>query len=131
MLLNILRKVLFPFTNLSQGNFYTTQKFLYQLRFFILPVLLLNWNWTCFASFVNFLNIRLEEYNLFPVIQNQYFFHCDPYPYGSKTIPVLFSSDYKQTISCNRKCPAAQVHVWRRTKASLTSCFLLFYVKLS
>ena len=49
---------------------YTAQNFLYQLRFFILDVLLLNWNKTCcndlfFASFVKLLNIRLHEHSLF------------------------------------------------------------------
>ena len=37
----------FPSQIYLKATFYTTQNFLYQLRFFILLVLLLNWNKTC------------------------------------------------------------------------------------
>ena len=37
----------FPSQIYLKATFYTTQNFLYQLRFFILLILLLNWNKTC------------------------------------------------------------------------------------
>ena len=53
-----------------KATFYTAQNLLCQLRFFILPVVLLNLNKTCyidlfFASFVKLLNIRLDDCSLF------------------------------------------------------------------
>ena len=60
----------FPSQIYLKATFYTAQNFLYQLRFLILPALLLNWNKTCgtdilFASFVKLLSIRLYECSLF------------------------------------------------------------------
>ena len=60
----------FPSQIYLKPTFYTAQNFLYQLRFFVLPVLLLNWNKTCcidlfLARFVKLLNIRLDECSLF------------------------------------------------------------------
>ena len=53
-----------------KDTFYTANKFLYQLRFFILPVLLLNLNKTCcidilFPGFAKLLSTRLDECSLF------------------------------------------------------------------
>ena len=106
------------------ATFHTAQNFLYQLRFSILPVLLLNRNKTCcidlfFASFVKLLNIRLDECSLFLSHLKSVFLivigRGQNYPSASP------QEDHKQIISCNHKWPGVQIQIWRRTKASLTS----------
>ena len=124
ILQNTLQNVLFSFTNLSQGNF------LYHPKFFI-PTQVLHTactptelkqnllHWPFFASFVKLLNIRLDECSLFLSHLKSVFLIVigREQNYTSASL----QENHKQIISCNRKCPWAQIQIWRRTKVCLTT----------
>ena len=131
-------KCSFFFHKFISRQFYTNQKILYQLRFFMLPILLLNWNKTwCIdlfsTSFVKLLNIRLDECSLFLSHLKSVFLIV--IGREQNYISASLQEDHKSVISCNRKCPAAQVQIWRWTEKQVQhqthKLISFFYDKLS
>ena len=119
-------------------QFYTNENFLYQLSFFMLPILLLNWNKTCCidlfsTSFVKLLNIRLDDCSLFLSHLKSVFLIV--IGREQNHISASLQEDHKSVISCNHKCPAAQVQIWRRTEKQVQhqthKLISFFYDKLS
>ena len=72
-----------------------------------------------FTSFVELLNIRLNKCCLFLSHLKSVFLIVigREQNYTSASL----QENHKQIISCNHKCPWAQIQIWRRTKVCLTT----------
>ena len=128
---------MFFFFNSSQGNFlyypniFIPTKFLHTAR--TLTELKQLVALTFFSSVFKLLNIWLDECSLFLSHLKSVFLIV--IGREQNYISASLQEDHKSVISCNRKCPAAQVQIWRWTEKQVQhqthKLISFFYDKLS